>query len=297
MTITESLHIFFSPAGGTKQVSDIIVGAVRDYFKNTASAQPEFVTKSLDLLRNPPGSFKSSSGLTEGALNMSECSLGQELIVKAECLTTVCVPVYSGRIPEAAASMLRCLKGDGAPLIAVAVYGNRDYDDALLELTDLMSEQGFWVTGAAAALAEHSIFPEVAAGRPDGQDEERLRGFAQNCLQNLQEKRAFGENCKFEPTIKGNRPYRESASVPVKPRVKGGCNSCGICAGLCPVQAIDRTDCRKFDKKKCISCGACIKNCPRHMRHYGGLIYSIGAAGFKKKFSVRKEPEFFYKGM
>ena len=43
-------------------------------------------------------------------------------------------PVYGGRIPKLAKERIRKIKGNGQKAIAVVVYGNRDYDDSLLEL-------------------------------------------------------------------------------------------------------------------------------------------------------------------
>lgn len=63
--------------------------------------------------------------------------------------------------------------------MAVVVYGNRDYEDALLELHDILSENGFVVVAAGAFVARHSIFPDVAAGRPDRDDLDRMAEFAE----------------------------------------------------------------------------------------------------------------------
>lgn len=77
--------------------------------------------------------------------------------------------------------LLAHLKGHGNPAIAVAVYGNRDYDDALVELQDLLEENGFCVIAGAAFVAQHSIFTKVAAGRPDEDDRRAHGGVWQPC--------------------------------------------------------------------------------------------------------------------
>ncbi len=59
------------------------------------------------------------------------------------------------------------IKGNGAKAVAVVVYGNRDYDDTLLELKNVLEENGFVVGAMVAAIAEHSIARNLAAGRPD----------------------------------------------------------------------------------------------------------------------------------
>ena len=51
-------------------------------------------------------------------------------------LTIIAVPVYAGRVAPIALQRIRRLKGENAPVVLVAVYGNRDYEDALVELRD-----------------------------------------------------------------------------------------------------------------------------------------------------------------
>ena len=99
------------------------------------------------------------------------------------------VPVYAGRVPQAAAERLRRFSGNGVPAIAACVYGNRDYDDALLELADLLASGGFKVVGAGAFIGRHSIFTNVAAGRPDEAD--------------LAAAARLGEGCAREPAPRG----------------------------------------------------------------------------------------------
>ena len=47
-------------------------------------------------------------------------------------------PVYGGRVPPLLVPFLRGLSGNGARAVALSVYGNRDYDDALAETRDLL---------------------------------------------------------------------------------------------------------------------------------------------------------------
>ena len=49
------------------------------------------------------------------------------------------------------------LKGNGARAVLLVVYGNREYEDTLLELSDVMEAAGFSPVAAVAAVAEHSI--------------------------------------------------------------------------------------------------------------------------------------------
>jgi hypothetical protein len=66
---------------------------------------------------------------------------------KARCacyrLFLVGAPVHGGRVPEAQPSRLGRLRASGAPDVLIAVYGNRAYEDALLELSEIASGAGF----------------------------------------------------------------------------------------------------------------------------------------------------------
>ena len=102
------------------------------------------------------------------------CSLEGEYSFGPEDTVIVGVPVFGGRIPGYAAEKLTYLKGGGAVALTAAVYGNRAFEDALLELDDCLKAQGFRIGAGTALLAEHSMVRDVAAGRPDNQDRKWL---------------------------------------------------------------------------------------------------------------------------
>ena len=193
-------------------------------------------------------------------------------------------PVYAGRIPGMAAELFKQIDGTGLNAIVVVVYGNRDYDDALLELADIAAERGFKVVGAGAFIAQHCIFPKVAAGRPDTDDIQKAIEFINTAKQSTR---------LDISTIKGNRPYKKPAAVPLHPEtVEEDCKACGICARECPVDAIDAVT-LKTDNDKCISCCRCIAVCNTGARKFKGIIYSGVEKLFKLQNSKRKEPEIF----
>ena len=103
-------------------------------------------------------------------------------------------PVYGGRIPKLAKERIQNIKGNGQKAIAVVVYGNRDYDDALLELADLVKEQGFEIVGVAAFIAQHCIFPKVASNRPDEEDISKIKQFANQVKNSI-------KSCKTLPCV------------------------------------------------------------------------------------------------
>lgn len=79
------------------------------------------------------------------------------------------MPVYYGRIPSLFHEGLP-LHGEGTPFVPVAVYGNRHYDDAVLELKTLGEAAGCVTLGAAAFVAQHCLNPDMGRGRPDASD-------------------------------------------------------------------------------------------------------------------------------
>ncbi|MDE6296218.1 MAG: 4Fe-4S binding protein, partial [Muribaculaceae bacterium] len=195
--------------------------------------------------------------------------------------------VYGGRLPEKVVSTVRLLRGKGASVIAIVVYGNRDYDDALLELIDILKKRNFNIIGAGAFIGQHSIFPKVAASRPDKADMELLAEFGKECRRRLDDGMPYKDI-----SVKGNFPYKTPAGVPFHPKCDSKkCKQCSTCADKCPTGAIDRDNPIETDTTKCISCGRCINVCSRNARNFSGIKYSLIEKVFVAGFSKRKEPE------
>ena len=219
------------------------------------------------------------------------------VILDSNRVTVIGSPVYGGRVPDLAAERLRSLKAESAPAVLVTVYGNRAYEDALVELRDLVREAGFVPIAAAAFIAEHSFSSEsapIARGRPDGSDAAIARDFGIRVREKL-EGLSSPESADC-PQIPGNIPYKEkkpSASVaPYTDMEK--CNLCGICAEVCPAAAVSVGDTVATDGEKCILCSACIKMCPEGARYFGedAPVWKV-VEMLRTKCRERKEPEFF----
>lgn len=247
--------IVFSPTGGTKKVSALLTGAL--------------------------GGEVTSVDLTDSKQDFHAVSLAQEDVA------VISVPSYSGRVPAVAVERLAMLNGQGARAVLVCVYGNRAYEDTLAELEDTAKQAGFRVVAAVAAVAEHSIARQFAAGRPDAQDAKQLSDFAQQIQAKLS-----GGDCS-EPAIPGNRPYKKAGGAGMVPKPTKECTKCGICASECPVQAIDRENPKKVDERACISCMRCISVCPHSARKVNPVMLSAVGLALKKVCSQRKECELF----
>ena len=87
-------------------------------------------------------------------------------------------PVIAGRVPNVLLKFLDTIVGGGAMAVPVVLYGNRNYDDALIELRNILEDRGFHTVAAAAFIGEHSFSRTLAAGRPDNSDMETAYRFA-----------------------------------------------------------------------------------------------------------------------
>lgn len=203
------------------------------------------------------------------------------------------MPVYGGFIPQICVQMAEKLKGNNTPAIIAAVYGNRHYDHALLEMNDILTRRGFVVIGAGAFVAEHSLFPSVGTGRPDEKDKEAMAEFSKTC-KNILKRESKGKFGKIHvPGIPG---YDESSykGFSIKPTGNAKCIKCGKCAGICPQKAINAENFCETDRQLCIACGACIKYCPVGARGYHDVQYREIRINFEKKYSAYRLPEMYY---
>lgn len=218
--------------------------------------------------------------------------LRESLNFNADDLVVFGMPVYAGRIPSLAVNTLEKITGSRTPAILVCVYGNRGYDDALLELKDISETMGFMPITAGAFIARHSIFPKVGESRPDIQDQEELIDFGRKSMQIYNSLDRSKEHTSLN--VNGNFPYRKPSKIPFTPRGNSACNDCGTCVKMCPVLAIPIDNPRRTYKKICISCARCIAVCPQHSREFKGLLYNLVRRKFESKYKGRKEPTIFF---
>jgi ferredoxin len=203
-------------------------------------------------------------------------------------------PVYSGRIPEIATNRFRHIKGSNTPAVLIVVYGNRAYEDALLELKQIAQEQDCLPIAAGAFIGEHSYhskqFP-IAEDRPDKEDIKKAIDFGKK-IRNILSKKSLDIG---KLTVPGNIAYRRRTEFKgrISPETHhNACILCGLCADTCPTTSIKLEKEVKTNQTTCIRCCACIKVCPMGARIPTKKILEL-AKWLYDNYSERKEPEIF----
>lgn len=223
------VKIAFSPTGGTSQI--------------------------VECLRPVWGGLDFAYDLCDGSYNFENIKLCEDDL----CL--IAVPCFAGRVPQAATERLSKINGNNAKAVLIVSYGNRAYEDALAELYDVATDCNFKVVAGITAIAKHSIMTQFASDRPNSSDRKELVSFGEQIIQAIREGKTLAKE-----NVPGNRPYKTYNKSSLVPMATNGCNNCGYCSTVCPVQAIDHDDCKKVDGSLCIGCMRCVAVCPQKAR-------------------------------
>ena len=218
---------------------------------------------------------------------------------KQEDLIIIGVPVYEGRVAKTAIPRLQQLKAAKTPAAVVVLYGNRDYEDALLELGDLAEELGYIPVAGGAFIGEHSFATAtrpMANGRPDEQDLAKAKEFGADIRAKLEKMASTDDAVRVE--LPGNSPYIVRDRSPLADRaattIAETCTLCETCASVCPVGAITIEESVLTDNLACTLCNACVKSCPAGARVVNDPTVNKIANWVSDNFQARREPETFF---
>ena len=214
----------------------------------------------------------------------------------ADELVIIGVPVYAGRVAPLAVKRLEMLRGNNTPAVLVVTYGNRDFEDALIELRDIARKAAFRPIAACTFIGEHSFSgPEtpIAAGRPDSADRATAEAFGMR----ISEKLAALESPETAhcPEVPGKSPYKEGMGpLPFAPKLlESACTQCATCLPVCPTGAISLETRIEIDRNLCIFCCACFKICPENALQIDDDPIKQKRQWLFEHCTERKEPELY----
>ena len=268
------------------------------YFSGTGTTQKVATTLAKAVAQDLGAEYKETN------FN-SPASRKEALAFTADDLVVLGTPVYAGRVPNLIMPYIKdMIHGNGALAVPVVLYGNRNFDDGLMELRNLTRDNGFHPIAAAAIVGEHSFSKTLGAGRPDADDVALVAELAAKTVAKVQ---ALAEAPAEAVAVEGCdpiRPYytpRDRNGEPIKDFLKakpvtdpGKCVKCGLCARLCPMGSIDPADVSNV-AGKCIKCCACVKKCPMGAKYFDHEGYLYHQHELEDVYGVRRaESKIFF---
>lgn len=254
----KTIHVaFFSPCGGTKKVMEALTAELGD--------SVIFHNRTLPENRDQDLNFGENDFVIFGA------------------------PVYGGRIPRRPDQIFGNIRGANTPCGLVAVYGNRAFEGALIDLDALARANGFIPVAAVAAVAQHSMAPIVATNRPDEQDRLKLASFGKEIMRQLEK----GASLAQAPGAMPEWQIPEGVSMLPFADLKI-CKKCGACVKVCPSGAIPADQPWTSVADLCSHCAACVQICKPNARRMGNdAAQEMAKQHLAICLEKRREPELF----
>ena len=278
--IRKALIVYCSPAGSTEHVARVLNGKIKSL---------GVPVDLIDLAHEPDMAF----------------IISQLPAARDNLCFYIGSPVYGGYpIPPVLEFISRLPRAESGYSVPFVTYGGVTSGMALQLMGQALEQRGYSVLGAAKVMAVHSIMwasdTPLGKNRPDASDDRMVEELALTVHAKLklgsppgldlsslsyqtEEIRRRMEKGDFEsarrdfPAVKLNRE---------------ACSRCGICAEVCPVDAVTFSPHLEISSS-CISCYNCVRRCPE-----GAIAADVSSAfsiirAAAEKFRERPETQIF----
>lgn len=185
-------------------------------------------------------------------------------------------PVYVDRaLPPVLAALQKLPTGRVQWGAGFAVYGAITSGLALKDLDEAFKHSSILPVGMLKVVAHHSQFMNTTdapgSGRPNAEDLATVRAFTDVVLQKLAADPPLPLKLEAHPfqtpkmaafaADKSLDLLRRAGGFPPPDQTR--CKQCGMCAGVCPLDAISMTP-WPVRNDSCIFCHKCLQVCPHH---------------------------------
>ncbi len=239
--IKKIVKMYFSPTGNTK----LVVGLVADTLAKTLNISLQEIDFTLASKREEIYSFDN------------------------ETLLVLATPTYAGRVPNKILPFVQNnIKGNNTLCVPITTFGNRNFDNSLIELNKETTNNGFKDIASCSIVCEHVFSNKLASNRPNSDDQKDIINFANKICEKIK------NNDLSIVEVKGDKDYkayyqplgidnRPAIFLKAKPEADNSlCNKCKKCSEVCPVSSPKLIEGKIEFTSICIKCQACIKNCP-----------------------------------
>jgi ferredoxin/flavodoxin len=243
--------VYFSPAGATRHVAEII--------------EKQFLALGAEVSSFDLAEFSSDVAMT--------ISQKMEASEDKSCLF-IGSPVY---VSHAVPLVMECIgelkETTGVFAVPFVTWGGVCSGISLYEMGKELINKGFTILGAAKILAVHSLMwpleDPLGKEHPDADDDHMVEELVNHINRKLYEANPKGINLSdLAYQSKENHAEMEKISLqtakaymPERTIDTELCNQCKVCSEVCPADAVTFTPYPEFGDG-CVFCFSCIKKCP-----------------------------------
>jgi ferredoxin/flavodoxin len=245
--------VYFSPAGSTRHIAEII----EKRFKELGAE-----VSSFDLAQ-------SSNDVAISISQQMEASSG-------ECCLFIGSPVYvSHAVPLVMNCITKLKESNGAFAVPFVTWGGACSGIALYEMGKELINKKFTLLGAAKILGVHSLMWQLedplGKGHPDADDDRMVEELVNHVNQKLSEDNPKGIKLS-DLAYQSEQNHAEmekislqtaKAHMPERTIDTELCNQCQVCSDVCPADAVTFTPYPEFGND-CVFCFNCLKKCPEY---------------------------------